>query len=298
VRCNERGPCPTIALQGGWGRLEALAQILLPGPLMSRRSSLIEKARQVGFEQLPDNELLAILISTERDESDCRAIGSVLLDDFGGWTGLWRLARDGLSGAAPLGPARAAKLAAAFEIGLRCLEGQAPARPSIQCSADIVRIMGPRLRALCNEQIWVLAIDASSRLICRRRVAEGGQHGCAIQARDVLRVVVTLGASAFVLVHNHPGGDPSPSRQDLELTQKLAAASVCVGVQLIDHVIIAGQAHGSLLDSGLMGLPTADPDSEVDAVCRSVTPQVSRTPHGRVRRAWRDTQRDPPPQTG
>jgi DNA repair protein RadC len=258
------GECVPVGMRASWAR--SLAQILLFDPAMSKPSALIEKARQVGLDHLPDEELLAILISGQRDESDCRAVGAILLEDFGGLYGLWRIAREGLFGLSPLGPVRAAKLAAAFEVGLRCLERRQSARPTLRCSADIARIMGPRLRALPTEQIWVLAIDGSNRLICRRRVAEGGQHGCAIQARDVLRVVIALGASAFVLVHNHPGGDPSPSPQDLELTQKLAAASACVGIALIDHVIIGGPTHGSLLESGQMHASAGPLDESLDAV--------------------------------
>ncbi len=231
----------------------AMARFMLPRPRMPRSLDLIAKARQLGFDQLGDDDVLAIVLASGRDTQECKAIAAVLLDDFGGLNGVWRLARDGLSGLSPLGPARWARLAAAFELGLRCLERKLPERGCIRCSADIAMALGPRLRTIPIEQVWVLGLDSRNALLARRRVAEGGQHGCAIQAPDVLRIVLSVGASAFVLVHNHPGGEPRPSRQDLHLTQKLSAAAACIGVPMLDHVIIAGAEHFSLLDAGLMG---------------------------------------------
>ena len=219
---------------------------------MAKRLRLIDKGRRIGFEQLSDEDLLAILLTCVGDESECRATVSVLLEDFGGLCELWRLAHDGLYGLSPLSDRRAARLAAAFEIGLRCLERKQPVRAKVKCSADVFNLLGPRLRAIGNEQVWILALDGHNGLIARKRVAEGGQHGCAIQARDVLRAAVSLGASAFILAHNHPDGQVSPSREDLHLTQKLSAAAACIGIPLLDHVIIAGSQHLSMLNAALL----------------------------------------------
>ena len=212
---------------------------------------LIEKARHQGMEQLSDEDLLAVLLSTGRDEQRCRQIAALLLEDFGGLTGIWKLSQGGL---ASLGEARALRLAAAFELGIRCLERR-NRRDVVRSSGDIAAMLGPRLHRSMHEQVWLVALDSRNGVIARRRVAEGGLHGCAVLGSDVLRVAIALGASSFVLVHNHPGGDATPSRQDLQLTERLLEAANCVGVPMVDHVIIAGDQHRSLLDLGMIELP-------------------------------------------
>src|SRR5262249_14835030 len=108
------------------------------------------------------------------------------------------------------------------------------------------------LGALDHEQIWALSLDGRNGLRASRRVAEGGLHGCSIDPRDVLRAVVRDAASAFVLVHNHPSGDPTPSGEDLELTRRIARAADTLGTPLVDHVIVAGGGHASLYDLGFL----------------------------------------------
>ncbi|MBI5534852.1 MAG: DNA repair protein [Deltaproteobacteria bacterium] len=215
---------------------------------------LIDKVHDQGLEQLDDRDLLAILLTTGRDQARCRQIADLLLDDFGGLTGVWKLAHDGIPS---LGEARSMRLAAAFEVGIRCLERR-NRRELIRCSADIVAMLGPRLARCMHEQVWLLALDSRNGVIARRRVAEGGIHGCAVLASDVLRVAIAVGASSFVLVHNHPGGDATPSKQDLRLTERLSEAAACVGVPLVDHVIIAGDEHRSLLDLGVIEVPLSE----------------------------------------
>jgi DNA repair protein RadC len=209
---------------------------------------LLDLAGSRGVEQLEDQDLLALLLSNGRDEARCRQIAAVLLEDFGGMPGIWKLAHEGL---ATIGPMRSLRLAAAFELGVRCLEKRT-VRPVVRCAADVARLLGPRLARTPREQVWVVALDSRNGVIGRRRVAEGGLHGCAVHAPDVLRVVLSVGASSYVLVHNHPGGDPTPSRQDLHLTARLSEASLCVGTPMVDHVILAGDEHRSLLDLGVL----------------------------------------------
>jgi len=226
---------------------------------------LLSKVRSRGVSELDDEDVIAVVISGARDQAKSRHVAALLLEEFGGLRGLGRAVHHS-GGADPLGEARRIRLAAALELGVRCLEAMQRPRDTIECSADIARLLAPRLERLPNEQVWVVALDARNHVIARRRVAEGGLHGCAIQASDVLRVVLGLGACSFVLVHNHPGGDPSPSRQDLILTSRLADAASCVGVPMVDHVIIGAAEHRSLLDLG--AIVQAEPDESSRAAER------------------------------
>ena len=116
----------------------------------------------------------------------------------------------------------------------------------------VVEWARPKLAALDHEEVWMLALDGQNALKALKCVARGGQHGCALTARDILRPAIAGGASAIVLVHNHPSGDPSPSEDDIAMTRALAAAATVVGLPLLDHVIVARQGAFSLLDLGLV----------------------------------------------
>jgi DNA repair protein RadC len=132
----------------------------------------------------------------------------------------------------------ARRVTAALELGRRAAFQPRILR-SIECSSDVEEWALPRLSSLLHEEVWVLSLDARNGLIRTDRVGQGGVHGCGLQASDILRPPVRCGASAFVLVHNHPSGDPSPSQADLEMTVQIARAAELIGVPLLDHVVIA-----------------------------------------------------------
>jgi DNA repair protein RadC len=125
-------------------------------------------------------------------------------------------------------------------------------RINLASSADVARWGRIRLSQLDHEQVWVLALDGRNGLRAAKRIAQGGLHGCSLDPRDVLRAVVREAASAFVLLHNHPSGDPAPSEEDIDLTNTVARAASVLGTPLVDHVIIAGANHASLFDLGLV----------------------------------------------
>jgi DNA repair protein RadC len=197
-----------------------------------------------------DEDLVATLVA-DRVGSASRKRAEDLLSQVGGLSGLARLG-DAIPRFDGIAPAAAHRLAVAVEIGLRCAEPSLKPVPVVSCSDDVVAVIGPRLRYLQHEQVWMVGLDARNGVTSRCRVAEGGQHGCALLVRDVLRVAVQFGAHCFVLVHNHPGGDPRPSAEDVHLTEKISAAALCVGIPLLDHVIITRRGHSSLLKLGLI----------------------------------------------
>ena len=99
----------------------------------------------------------------------------------------------------------------------------------------------------------MFSLDGQNGLKTARRIAQGGQHGCALSTRDVLGIALRDAASAIVLVHNHPSGDPRPSAEDLGMTRALSDACKVVGINLLDHVIVARGGASSLLESGALG---------------------------------------------
>jgi DNA repair protein RadC len=143
---------------------------------------------------------------------------------------------------------RAARaLAAAFELGRRVsvAERDTPDR-FVGSSADAAAWAMPRIGRLAHEELWLLAIDGRCRLRAARCVARGGLHGAAVRAVDPLRFALRTGATGFVLVHNHPSGDPTPSEQDLVFTREVARGAAAVGVPLLDHVVVTGDGFVSV----------------------------------------------------
>ena len=121
--------------------------------------------------------------------------------------------------------------------------------------AEVVAdVYGPRLASLEHEVVMAIAVDGQNRMIAEFEVAKGGRHGAALTPTDVLRPLIRVGASALILVHNHPSADPTPSSEDIQLTKALCNAGMVVGIPLLDHLIIGarGGGHVSLRHLGIL----------------------------------------------
>jgi DNA repair protein RadC len=150
-----------------------------------------------------------------------------------------------------IGDAKATRLSAAFELGRRAQCGVLGAvLPRVQSYQEVVEWARPRLATLEHEEVWLLVLDGQNALKSTRRIAQGGMHGCALTTRDVLAPALRDGASAIVLVHNHPSGNPQPSPEDLSMTRTIADACEIVGVPLFDHVVVARNGASSLFEHG------------------------------------------------
>lgn len=212
---------------------------------------LREQALAFGVQSLADVDLLALLLGTGSPGQSVALSAAALLEGSGGLEGIARLGPHALSRRG-IGPAKATRVAAAVELGRRaqlCLLGEE--RVVLDCFERVVSWAQPRLGILEHEEVWLLSLDGRYGLKSARRIAQGGLHGCALLTRDVLAPALRDGASAMVLVHNHPSGDPTPSPEDIAMTNAVRAAGVLVGVPLIDHVVVSRSSARSLSDVGL-----------------------------------------------
>lgn len=182
-----------------------------------------------------------------------RDVAVDLLADLGGLAGLSRANAEEIHARLwALNPeiaAGAQAVAAAFELSRRVNEARPPPE-TIATSADVARWASPRLSDLDHEELWLLALDGRSRVRAARCVAKGGLHGVGIRCADPLRSALRAAATGFVLVHNHPSGDPTPSKEDIAFTRRIAAAAVVVDVPLLDHVVVAREGFASVPFSG------------------------------------------------
>jgi DNA repair protein RadC len=216
-------------------------------------TDLRERAHRAGASDLSDAELVALVLATGVVG---RPVGSVAQDLIGALGGLERLGTCGahrLALCPGIGPAKAARLLAAVELGRRvALRALSDERDSMSSLDDVAAWARPRLAGLDHEEVWLLCLDGRHGLRSARRVAQGGLHGCALRPADVLRPAVEDAASGIVLVHNHPSGDPTPSLADVQMTRALAAACQILGLRLLDHVIVARSGAESLRDLALI----------------------------------------------
>ncbi len=212
-----------------------------------------ERAAEVGMESLGDAELVAIVLGTGCAGLPVGTLAASVLDEHGGVAGLARAGMGSLARSTGLGPAKGARLAAAVELGRRAVfAASLDASPRLPDRAAVEAWARPRLATLDHEELWVLALDGRHGLRAARRVASGGIHGLHVTARDPLRIALREAASAFVLVHNHPSGDPTPSDEDLAFTHAVADAGALLGTPLLDHVVIARRRSSSLLELGVL----------------------------------------------
>jgi DNA repair protein RadC len=209
-----------------------------------------ERAMSEGLERLGDVDLVALLLGTGRPGQNVLELSTTLMSSHGGLAGLATLPPPFLRGA--VGPARALRIAAAFELGRRAAVQHARPRARVTRSEDVAAYMRAQLSSLDHEEMWVLCLDGQNGVRAFRKVAQGGLHGCSVAARDVLRTVLLEAASGFVVCHNHPSGDPTPSPADVTMTLALAEAALQVGLTLVDHVLVARDKTTSFLDLGLL----------------------------------------------
>ncbi|MCL2449314.1 MAG: DNA repair protein RadC [Polyangiaceae bacterium] len=201
----------------------------------------------MGVEHLGDAELVAVLLGTGSRRVPVAVLAAMLVEEHGGLARLGRAGIGELAERAGIGLAKAARLAAAVELGRRvCSVASGDAIPRLPNREAVEHWARPRLAALDHEELWVLALDGHHGLRAARRVASGGIHGLHVGTRDALRVALREAASGFVLVHNHPSGDPTPSREDVAFTRALSEGAALVGTPLLDHVIVAGRRSVSV----------------------------------------------------
>jgi DNA repair protein RadC len=213
-----------------------------------------ERLRALGPAALSSPELIALLLGTGAPGEDVLAVAHALLGTAEG--SLRRLAARPVAEwrrQPGIGPTKAARLLAAFELGLRAAVESRPPVPRVRDPEDVVRIFAPRLRDLAVEEFHLLALDSQAQVLREVLVTRGLLDSSLVHPREVFRPAIAEAAAGIIVVHNHPSGDPTPSAEDRAVTRQLAAAGRLLDLPLYDHVIIAGDRWVSLGQAGLLG---------------------------------------------
>ncbi len=238
--------------------MEAQELVLVPEVTVIDAAAILpigprERALDEGLASLADVDLLAIVLGTGLAGCPVMVLAQRLLDHHGGLSGLARLSPFSLSAFPGVGLVKALRVTAALEMGRRSLVRAIAPRPTVFSSATVAAWFTSRIGWKDNEELWVIGLDANNGMRSARQVVAGGAHEVSLLPRDVLRVALADGATAFILVHNHPSGDPSPSAEDIRMTNNIVEAALMVGVPVMDHVIVSSTGqYTSMLDLGLL----------------------------------------------
>lgn len=204
-------------------------------PLGDRpRERLLER----GSEALADRELLALLLGSGARGRDAVELAGQLIASQGGLRRLAQAPPHELVGLLGVGPAKAARVAAAFQLARRALTDEQPGRRKIVATSDIAECAAPLLRGLRHERVVVVVCDKAGAVLRTFRMTEGSTDRSLIPVRDVLGSVLATGGASFAVAHNHPSGDPTPSTLDRQVTARLREAADVVGLRFLDHVVV------------------------------------------------------------
>lgn len=209
-----------------------------------------EKLARHGPGSLTDAELLAVLLGCGSGEHSALDLARGLLAGGGGFRDIARRNAAELTRLHGIGPARAAGILAAFEIGRRLQSQGNGNRQVIRTPGDAARLLVPRLRDLRQESFIVLVLDANNGVIAEIELSRGILNASIVHPREVFKSAIDRLGAAVIVAHNHPSGNPEPSREDIDITRQLSDAGKVVGIPLHDHLIIAGNGYTSLAERG------------------------------------------------
>ncbi len=221
-----------------------------------------ERVLRDGAGTLSTAELIAVVLGSGTRGRPAAEIAARLLRSFGSLEALGHAGGAEIAAAAGMGPARTAALRAALELGARWARAPLARGTRVTSPEQVAAHFGPRLRRLRQEVFVVLLLDARHRVIGQAEVHRGSLDSSLVHPREVFAPALRESAAAIVLLHNHPSGDPTPSREDRDVTRRLAQAGDILGIRVLDHLVIASDAHRSFARSGWLegcGTPVGVP---------------------------------------
>ncbi len=210
-----------------------------------------EKLIKFGADKLSDTELLAILLRVGSSGKSAVDMARELINQFRTFRNIdsksfAELKRKGL------GIAKIAQIKAAIEIGKRFLKEKSLSKIKIKTSKDIVDYFMPYMRDMKKEIFKAVLLDGKNKIIKDATLSEGTLTKSIVHPREVIKEAIAESASALVLIHNHPSGEPQPSQDDIEITNRIISACELVGIRVLDHVIIGDNNYFSFFNEGLI----------------------------------------------
>lgn len=219
---------------------------------VGHRARLRQKLAESGGEALHDHELIEYLLALAIPRRDTKPLAKALLHEFGGIGGLMAADWNAIARMPGMGDTSIAAIKVVQATALRMLRNEVSARPVLGSWQALLDYLRADMAYLSIERVRVLHLNSRNMLIRDDHMSDGSIDQAAIYTREVIKRAMELGSASLILVHNHPSGDPSPSRQDIEITRQIVDAGKRHGIAVHDHIIIAASGHTSLRAQGLV----------------------------------------------
>lgn len=216
------------------------------------RERLRKRLLEGGAEALADHEVIEYLLMTAIPRRDTKPIAHALLARFGSLAGVFNADSKALAQHPGMGDTSAAALRIVGLAARRLAKTQMAEKPLLDTWSKLIDYLTIDMAHLTVERVRVLYLDLKNRLIRDEHVADGSIDEASIHPREVIRRALDLGAAGMILVHNHPSGNPEPSRADIQITNRIAEAGRLLSIAVHDHVIIGKEGHVSLRAKGLI----------------------------------------------
>jgi DNA repair protein RadC len=209
-----------------------------------------ERLARLGAGALKNEELLAILLRVGTRGENAIQVGQRLIETFGGITGIHQASYDEVCAQHGIGPAKAAQIKAALELGYRMKIVERKDTP-IQSPGDAAERVKFEMSALEQEELRVILLDTRNRVIQIVTVYRGSLNSSQVRVGELFRSAIRKNAASIILAHNHPSGDPNPSPDDIVLTRAVVEAGRLLDIEVLDHLVIGGLNHFSLKEHKL-----------------------------------------------
>ena len=201
---------------------------------------------------LPDYEVLELLLAYGLPRKDTKQLAKDLLTEFKTMEGVLSARDSALLKVSGFGPGMLTFWKVLREVWARKQASDIEKREQINSPSKVAALATARLGTLASEEFWVILVDNKNRLLAFERVSQGTVDQTPVYPREVLSMAFTHKASGMMLVHNHPGGDPTPSSQDMDLTRRIAQVASDVGIRVLDHLVVAENRYFSFQEQGLL----------------------------------------------
>lgn len=212
-----------------------------------------EKLFLKGKSTLSDAELLAILLGTGTPTLSAVDLAKNVLQGAGNSLHeLARLSVKDLMKVKGIGEAKAITIIAALELGRRRKDLEVNEKPKVTTSRDVFEYLKADLLDIPHEEFWIVILNRANRIIRKQQISQGGVAGTVADPKIIFKLALEELASGIILAHNHPSGNLTASQADIALTKKLKEAGKLLEIQVLDHVIIAGQKYFSFADEGIL----------------------------------------------
>lgn len=206
---------------------------------------------QVGERALGNAELLAIILRTGTGDENVVRLSERLLAQFDGLAGIGRASLKELQTVKGIGPAKAVEIKAALEVGRRFMAASPEDKVQIKSPNDAANLLMGDMMWLEQEHLRVVLLDTRHRVLATPTIYQGSLNSAIVRVAELFRAAIRDNAAALLVAHNHPSGDPTPSKEDVAVTHEIVKAGKLLGIKVLDHLVIGRNRFVSLKEQGI-----------------------------------------------